>query len=125
MNFRWITKKQVWLVAIVLIVVALLIDLNTRISTLRYLTNQKVTLESDVVRLQSTLEAVSEKIDYADSDTAVEEWARQQGLMMKDGDHVILPLQVTAAATPSPTSAPTAMPTPVENWQVWRDLLFK
>lgn len=125
MNFRWITKKQVWLVAIVLIVVALLIDLNTRISTLRYLTNQKVTLESDVVRLQSTLEAVSEKIDYADSDTAVEEWARQQGLMMKDGDHVILPLQVTAAATPSPTSAPTVMPTPVENWQVWRDLLFK
>ncbi len=124
MKFCWITKKQIWIILIALAVAGLLIDLNTRISTLKYLTDQKVTLEADVSKLEATLEAVSEKIDYANSDTAVEEWARQQGLMMKEGDHVIIPLPVEGA-TPVPSATPTVVPTQVENWQVWRDFFFK
>ncbi len=123
MKFRWLTKKQIWIIVFTLILTALLIDLNTRISTLKYLTDQKLTLEADVINLKSTLEIVSEQVDYANSDTAVEEWARQQGMMMKEGDHVIIPLPVDEP-TVVPTPVPTVEPTQVENWQVWRDLFF-
>ena len=123
MKVRWITKKQIWIIAIILLIVALLIDLNTRLSTLQFLTDQKMTLESDVSNLKATLEIVSEKVDYANSDTAVEEWARQQGMMMKEGDHVLIPLPVSETAI-EPTAAPTIQPTQVENWQVWQKLIF-
>ncbi len=123
MKFQWITKKQIWIIALILLVVALLIDLNTRLSTLQFLTDQKSTLESDVNNLQATLQMVSEKVDYANSDTAVEEWARQQGMMMKEGDHVIIPLPVNEP-TIEPTFIPTVQPTQVENWLVWQKLIF-
>ena len=123
MKVRWITKKQIWIIAIILLVVALLIDLNTRLSTLQFLTDQKMTLESDVSNLKATLEIVSEKVDYANSDTAIEEWARQQGMMMKEGDHVLIPLPVSETAI-EPTATPTIQPTQVENWQVWQKLIF-
>ena len=123
MKVKWITKKQIWIIALILAVVALLIDLNTRLSTLQFLTDQKLTLESDVINLTATLEMVSEKVDYANSDTAVEEWARQQGMMMKEGDHVLIPLPVNEPVI-EPTATPTVQPTQAENWQVWQKLIF-
>ena len=121
---RWLlTKKQIWFVILVLIIVGLLIDLNTRISTLTYLREQKELLETDVVSLQATLDVISEEILYADSDTAVESWARQQGLMMQEDDNVIIPLPVHGP-TPVPTPVPTVQPVVYENWEIWRALIF-
>ncbi len=123
MKFRLITKRQLWIILLVLFLVSMVIDLNTRISTLNYLRDQKHTLEADVVNLQSTLEVVSEQIDYADSETAVEAWARQQGMMMKEGDNVIIPLP-DGQPTPQPTPIPTTEPVVYENWEVWKALIF-
>lgn len=123
MKFRLITKRQFWIFLLVLFLVSMVIDLNTRISTLNYLRDQKHTLEADVVNLKSTLEVVSEQIDYADSETAVEAWARQQGMMMKEGDNVIIPLP-DGQPTPQPTPLPTAEPVVYENWEVWKALIF-
>jgi hypothetical protein len=121
---RWLlTKKQIWFVILVLIIVGLLIDLNTRISTLTYLREQKELLETDVVSLQATLDVISEEILYADSDTAVESWARQQGLMMQEDDNVIIPLPVHGP-TPVPTPVPTVQPVVYENWEIWKALIF-
>ena len=121
---KWLlTKKQIWLVILVLVVVSLLIDLNTRISTLTYLRDQKNTLAVEVTALQSTLDLVSEKIDYAGSDAAVESWARQQGLMRQEGDYVIIPLPVDEP-TPIPTPVPTVEPVKYENWEIWKALIF-
>ena len=121
---RWLlTKKQIWFIILALVVVGLLIDLNTRISTLTYLREQKNTLEADVNSLQAPLDIISEEIEYADSDAAVEAWARQQGLMMQDGDHVIIPLSV-GEPTPTPTAVPTIQPVEYENWEIWKALIF-
>lgn len=123
MKFLNFSKRQFWLIILVLIFVGLLIDLNTRISTLNFLGEQKQTLSVDVENLQATLSEVEEHIDYAKSDTAVEEWARQQGMMMQPDDHVIIPLE-GEVMTSTPMPEPEIQITPPQNWEVWKALIF-
>ncbi len=116
-------KRHFYLLILILVAVYLVIDLNTRLSTLSFLENQEATLQADVINLQSTLDTVNDRIDYAKSDTAVEEWARQQGLMRKEDDHVIIPLP-GEYETPTPTPYPEIAVTPAPNWTIWKSLIF-
>jgi hypothetical protein len=116
-------KRHIYILVLILIAVYLIIDLNTRLSTLNFLENQEATLQTDVENLQSTLDTVNDRIDYARSDTAVEEWARQQGLMRKEDDHVIIPLP-GVYDTPTPTPVPEIIITPAPNQDIWKALIF-
>ena len=116
-------KRHIYILLIILLAVYLIIDLNTRLSTLGFLENQESTLQADVIHLQGTLDTVNDRINYAGSDTAVEEWARQQGLMRKEGDHVIIPLPGNYS-TPTPTPFPEIIVTPAPNWEIWKSLIF-
>ena len=116
-------KRRIYILILILLGVYLIIDLNTRLSTLNYLENQEATLQVDVINLQSTLDTVNDRISYAESDTAVEEWARQQGLMRKEDDHVIIPLP-GHYDTPTPTPYPEIAVTPAPNWAIWKSLIF-
>lgn len=116
-------KRHIYVLIFVLLAVYLIIDLNTRLSTLSFLENQEATLQADVVNLQATLDTVNDRLNYAGSDTAVEEWARQQGLMRKEGDHVIIPLE-GKYETPTPTPYPEIIVTPAPNWAIWKSLIF-
>lgn len=116
-------KRHIYLLILILVAVYLIIDLNTRLSTLSFLENQEATLEADVSNLQATLDTVNDRINYARSDTAVEEWARQQGLMRKEDDHVIIPLP-GIYETPTPTPIPEIVVTPAPNWMIWKSLIF-
>jgi cell division protein FtsL len=121
-KFSWI-KRNLYLIIIIVVAVYLIIDLNTRLSTLNFLEDQEQTLEADVDNLQSTLDTVNDRIDYSNSDTAVEEWARQQGLMRQEDDHVILPLP-GEYETPTPTAVPEVEVTQAPNWSIWQSLIF-
>jgi len=123
MNFFKTIKRHIYVLILILIAVYLVIDLNTRLSTLTFLENQEATLQADVINLQSTLDTVNDRIDYARSDTAVEEWARQQGLMRKEDDHVIIPLP-GVYESPTPTPVPEIAVTPAPNWEIWKSLIF-
>lgn len=123
MGLLKVIKRHFYILVLILIIVYLVIDLNTRLSTLTFLENQEATLQADVVNLQSTLDTVHDRIVYAESDTAVEEWARQQGLMRKEDDHVIIPLQ-GHYDTPTPTPYPEIAVTPAPNWEIWKSLIF-
>ena len=116
-------KRHIYVLILILLAVYLIIDLNTRLSTLSFLENQEFTLQADVVNLQGTLDTVNDRINYAGSDTAVEEWARQQGLMRKEGDHVIIPLPGDYS-TMTTTPFPEIIVTPAPNWEIWRSLIF-
>lgn len=116
-------KRHIYVLIIILLAVYLIIDLNTRLSTLTFLENQESTLQADVINLQGTLDTVNDRINYAGSDTAVEEWARQQGLMRKEGDHVIIPLPGNYS-TMTPTPFPEIIVTPAPNWEIWKSLIF-
>ena len=116
-------KRHIYVLIIILVAVYLVIDLNTRLSTLNFLENQEATLQADVVNLQATLDTVNDRINYARSDTSVEEWARQQGLMRKEDDHVIIPLPGTYVP-PTATPLPEIVVTPAPNWEIWKSLIF-
>ena len=116
-------KRHIYVLILILLAVYLIIDLNTRLSTLSFLENQESTLQADVVNLPGTLDTVNDRINYAGSDTAVEEWARQQGLMRKEGDHVIIPLPGNYS-TMTPTPFPEIIVTPAPNWEIWKSLIF-
>ncbi len=116
-------KRHIYILILILLAVYLIIDLNTRLSTLSFLENEEQTLQADVVRLQSTLDTVNDRINYANSDTAVDEWARQQGLMRKEDDFVIIPLPGDYE-TPTPTPYPEPVITPAPNWAIWKSLIF-
>ncbi len=123
MNGFKILKRHIYILIMILVAIALIIDLNTRLSTLTFLENQEATLQADVVRLQSTLDTVNDRINYANSDNAVDEWARQQGLMRKEDDYVIIPLPGDYE-TPTPTPYPIPVITPAPNWAIWKSLIF-
>ncbi len=123
MNGFKILKRHIYILIFILVAITLIIDLNTRLSTLSFLENQEETLQADVVKLQSTLDTVNDRINYANSDTAVDEWARQQGLMRKQDDFVIIPLS-GEFETPTPTPYPIPVITPAPNWAIWKSLIF-
>ena len=81
-------------------------------------------MDERIIRLKSTQVALETQIAYADSDKAVEEWARTYERKVLPGDQVIIPLplrdvtsEVNYLATPNPTD--------LENWQIWWDLFFE
>jgi len=118
----WQNKRQFFLGLAVIILLLLLLDLNNRVGELYTLTRQRDQMRTNVVILQSTENALRKQIAYATSESAVEEWARQDYSYSQPGDRVIIPL-----AQPDFTPVPTIRPTPttivLENWQVW-SLLF-
>ena len=105
-----------------ILLLLLFLDLNNRIGELYTLTRQRDLMHTQVNVLQSTEKALRKQIAYATSESAVEEWARQDNNLSQSGDKVVVPLP-----QPGYTAIPTIQPTPtmvvLENWQVW-SLLF-
>jgi hypothetical protein len=63
------------------------------------------------------------QIAYADSDKAVEEWARTYQRYIQPGDQMIVPVspqEVTAEFNYVQTPTPSAE----DNWQIWWELFF-
>jgi len=120
----FVQNKRQWLVAIVVIFFLLLfLDLNNRIGELYTLTHQRDVMRTQVNMLQSTERALRKQIAYATSESAVEEWARQDNNLSQGGDKVIIPLP-QPGYTPVPTVHPTPTMVVLENWQVWSLLFF-
>jgi cell division protein FtsB len=119
----WQNRRQ-WLLGVFIIFMLLLfLDLNRRIGELYTLTNQRDQMRTQVQNLQATERALHKQIAYATSESAVEEWAREDNNLSQSGDKVIIPLP-----QPGYTVVPTIQPTPtmvvLENWQVWSLLFF-
>lgn len=107
----------------VIFLLLLFLDLNNRIGELYTLTRQRDVIRTQVDIQQSTEKALRKQIAYATSESAVEEWARQDNDLSQAGDRVVIPLP-----QPGYTVVPTIQPTPtmvvLENWQVWSLLFF-
>jgi cell division protein FtsB len=117
-----IDKQILWIVVIALLFF-LVMSFNTRVSELLRLNADRDTIATNVANLKATEQTLKNQIAYATSDVAVEEWARTQGHMIREGDYPIVPI-VPAKETPQPKITPQPTPEPVENWQVWQALFF-
>jgi len=102
----------------------MVLGLNSRLSEYLRLSSQKEEMTERISSLQSTQMALETQIAYADSDKAVEEWARTYERMVLPGDQVIIPLPAQDV-TPEINYLATPTPADIENWQIWWDLFFK
>ncbi len=118
-----ISRKQIVVASVIILFVFLMMDLNARLAELSRQSGQRDRMQTEAVNLMRTEAALQAKIDYATSDLAVEEWAREQGHMQRSGDVVIVPLPGEGVTpTPAVTVEPTL--TPVPKWQIWRMLIL-
>jgi hypothetical protein len=118
-----LNKKR--LVAVVVFVIAffLLMDLFGRLTELSRLGNQRDTMATEVFSLTSTLQSLNTQVAYATSAVAVEDWARQEGHMVKSGDVLIVPIQ-PESVTPMTYLTPVPTAQRASNWGVWWALFF-
>ncbi len=118
-----LTTKRIALIAAIVLVGYMLMDLNTRLMELSRITEQRELVQTDVSGLVATRAALETDMAYAESDNAVEEWARQDAHMARPGDNVIIPLP-PQGVTPVPPPAPTLTVKQWKNWEVWYMLFF-
>jgi len=115
--------KKVGFVVAAVILFFLVMDLNNRLNELSNLTAQKDKAETVVVDLQKTLNVLGTQIGYATSEGSVEQWAYEEGHMVRPGENLIIPLQ-PAGATQIPLAVATAIPVSVTNWEIWKALFL-
>lgn len=116
-------KKRIFVVAGLVLLFLLMVDLNSRLSDLYRLTRERDSMRTEIAELTSTAVTLQTQIAFATSDVAVEQWAREEGMMVRPGDQLIVPI-APEDATPMPV-VPTQVPQAVlKNWQVWWALFF-
>ena len=101
----------------------LVIEFNSRLQGLNLRNTQRDEVQIVSTQAVQTEMALQTKVAYAASTEAVEEWARKEGGLIKDGERVVVPIgqpgsDPVSVATPAPT------PTPSPNWQEWWNLFF-
>ena len=117
-------KRQWVYVILLLILFIMVLGLNSRLSEYLRLSSQKDEMDERIIRLKSTQVALETQIAYADSDKAVEEWARTYERKVLPGDQVIIPLPL-GDATSEVNYLATPNPVDLENWQIWWGLFFE
>ena len=107
----------------IIALVFIVLEFNRRLEELNLLNKQNDLVRAQATQAIQTQSALQTQAAYANSTSAVEEWARTDGHYIQDGDLPVVPVgQPGAAPVESRTPAPT--PTQMANWQVWWNLFF-
>lgn len=122
-NFVLSNKKQLLIAGAVIILFFLVMDLNSRLISLNRLSKEQKAMQTEVYGLQVTSTALADEIILANSDLAVDIWAREEGHMTREGDILVVPV-APPGATPVPIFAPTPTPQAVRNVDVWWAIFF-
>jgi hypothetical protein len=115
--------KKVGFVIAAIILFFLVMDLNNRLSELTRLSAQRDDAQQVVDDLELTLSVLNTQIAYATSEGAVEQWAYEEGHMVRQGENLVIPLQ-PAGATQQPLVVETTAPQSISNWDVWLALFL-
>ena len=119
---------QIMFAAILAIGLILAINFSTRITASRPLQAYYQSVQAEIEVLQQEHDALLAEFDYAQSDAFVEQWARQEGKMVRPGEVLVIPLAIARQTETTPTPQPfiemqTSPPTP-EPWTLWWALFF-
>jgi cell division protein FtsB len=114
---------QVLLVVSLAIGLAVIVDFNRRLANAQRLVNDATQLANEVATLQAQREILLTARAYANSDQAVEDWARSQGKLIQPGEVIVVPLP-PGGVTPTPVPPPLPTPVEVPNHDLWWSLFF-
>jgi len=118
-----ISLRRVAVMIGIVVLVFVVLEFNRRLEELKLLDTQNEFIHSQATQAIQTQSALLTQVAYANSNAAVEEWARTDGHYIQDGDLPVVPLAEPGAA-PVGVSTPVPAPTPRQNWQVWWTLFF-
>ena len=123
MNHLPIDWRRVALVAGLLFLVVVIVDFNSRLEELDRLNRQAEIVRAEATQVSLTKVAYETLVANANSDQIVEEDARSNGGMIREGDRLVVVLG-DESAPPLDAPEPTPIHTPKENWQLWWELYF-
>jgi cell division protein FtsB len=118
-----INVRRVAVIAGLFLLVFVVLEFNRRLEELTMLNEQNELVRAQATQVAQTRIVLQTKIAFANSDAAVEEWARTDGHYIRDGDLPVVPVGQPGAA-PIQVSTPVPTPTPMQNWEVWWSLFF-
>lgn len=118
-----ISVRRLAILAGILVLGFIVLEFNRRLEELNILNGQKQLMHAQATQALQTQAALNTQVAYAGSDAAVEEWARVDGHYVKDGDLPVVPL-AQPGEPPLEASTPVPTPTPMQKWEVWRELFF-
>jgi len=121
-KINWADRRLITVVVIVILVV-LMMDFNNRMSNMIQLNQMETILQTKLANLQATRLVVEDDIAYATSDRALEEWAREKGRLVAEGDHPII-IMPPSDYTPSPTATPKPETVILTRLDIWKELIF-
>ena len=101
----------------------IVLEFNRRVEELKLLNGQYEQMQVQATQALQTQAALNTQVAYAGSNAAVEEWARVDGHYVQDGDLPVVPIG-QPGVPPVEASTPVPTPTPMQNWEVWRELFF-
>jgi len=119
-----ISGRQWILVIIVFVLLLMMLGLNARLAEYFRLTSQRREMQARIENLEATSYALQTQIAYADSDKAVEEWARTYERDVLPGDIPIIP-HPAQDVTPEINYVDTPTSDEQMKWQIWWELFFE
>jgi hypothetical protein len=118
-----INPRRLLIFAGIFVLVMMVVEFNSRLQELNKLTEQRQRIREQATQVMQTQFVLLTKVEWANSDQAVEAWARSDGHFLKPGDQPVVPLG-EPGSTPIAVGTPTPVPTPMPSWQVWWTLFF-
>lgn len=107
----------------VFVLILFIIEFNSRLEELNRLIEQRDDVRALATQIMQTQIALHTQVAYANSDEAVEEWARTEGHYVQPGDQPVIPVGVPNSE-PVIIETPQPTPAPMQNWEIWWTLFF-
>lgn len=120
---KFLKDKRVILAVLGIVLVLLLVDFNQRMTLLTRLRREEKELTEYYSQLESTRTALEAELIYAQSDQAVERWAREDAMMIQPGDIPIV-LLPPAEQVPTPSVIEPIIIEKIKKWEIWQALFL-
>ena len=121
-QFHW-NDRRVILVVVIILLVLLMMDFNNRMVRALELEQQAQAMTTRMAELEQTKVYLEAQIAFATSEKAVEQWAREDAKLIKEGDVPIIILP-PSKPTLTPTPAPLVQEKPLSNLEIWKELFL-
>lgn len=124
MKRTWLGWKYALIVIGLVVLTLLVMDFNNRMAAQRKLSDKREDVAAEATDLRQTQVYLETQLAFATSEAAVNEWAYEEGHMVREGENLVIPLEYPGF-TPEVTIIPTATPEPETNFQIWLSLFLE
>lgn len=124
MKRTWLGWKYALIVIGLAVLTMLVMDFNNRMAAQQRLSDKREDVAVEATDLMYTQVYLETQIAYATSEAAVQDWAYEEGHMVREGENLVIPLEYPGF-TPEVIVIPTITPEPETNFQIWLSLFLE